>query len=140
MSFTYHPETLLDSSDEYYDLHRLRFILGDTVETGHEFEDEELSLLLQLEVTPEAAALVALRTRIAKYAGHVDKWVGDLKILASQKVKHYTDLLAEMTGTDAFVGTPSAGGVYVAEKEAAALNTSLVQPFFSRGMDDNLEG
>lgn len=140
MSWSYHPETLLNPDDEFYDLHRLRFILGDTVESGHEFEDEELSLLLQLYTTPEAAAPVAIRTRIAKYAGHVDKWVGDLKILASQKVKHFTDLLTELTGTDAFVGTPSAGGVYVAEKEAAALNTSLVQPFFTRGMDDNLEG
>jgi hypothetical protein len=138
--FTYALATLEDPTDDYYDLHRTRFILGDTEDTGHEFEDEELNMLLALYPTPERAAIAAVRTLIAKYSGAVDKWVGDLKILASQKVTHYKDLLVQMTDMDTFIGTPSAGGVYVAEKEASIANTSLVQPFFSRGMDDNTEG
>lgn len=140
MAFTYDAETLLDPTDDSYELYQTRFMLGDTVDTGHEFEDEELLMLLSLFLTPTASAVAATRTRIAKYAGSVDKWVGDLKILASQRVQHYTDLLAELTGADIFIGEPSAGGVYVADKEAAAGNTSLVQPYFRIGMDDNSEG
>jgi hypothetical protein len=138
--FTYDAETLLVPADENYELYQARFYLGDTVETGHEFEDEELTMLITLYETPMAAAVAAVRTRIAKYAKGVDKWVGDLKILASQRVKHYQALLEELTSLDSFIGTPSAGGVYVSEKEAAAANTSLVQPYFRGGMDDNTEG
>lgn len=140
MAFTYDAETLLDPDSENYELFQTRFLIGDTVDLGHQFEDSELQMLLTIYTTPMAAAIAATRVLIAKYSKDVDKWVGDLKILASQRVTHYKSLLEELTGMDGFIGEPSAGGVYVADKEAAAANTSLVQPYFTIGMDDNTEG
>lgn len=140
MAFTYTLAVLANPSDPLYPLHVVRLTIGDIVSTDAQFQDEEIDLFLDTSVTATAASIAAVRALIARYARYADKWVGDLKILASQRVKHYTDLLAELSSADVFIGTPSAGGVYVADKEAAVANSSLVQSFFSRNMDDNLEG
>ena len=116
---------------------RVRLLIGDTLSTDQQFSDEELDWL----ITDNGNGLYrtaasACRTLAARYSRYADKWVGDLKILASQKSRNYL-AMAEGFGTQASVQSwaiPTAGGVYVADKENAAADTSLVQPEFVRGM------
>lgn len=133
MSWTY--EILLATSRD-----KLRLLIGDTLSADQQFSDEELDWLLTENgdglYRTAAAACRALATRYSRYA---DKWVGDLKILASQKARGYLAMAQELDTKSSSMSwaVPTAGGVYVAEKEAATENTALVQPEFSRGMMTN---
>lgn len=139
MSWTYDAENLLDPLNDDYEKDQVRFYIGDTQATAPQLQDEEILMLLANASSPLAAAIMATRSLIAKYSRGVDKWVGDLKILASQRVRQYTDLLTELTEQNGIVGTPSAGGVYASEKQEYEQNTSLVQGYFRGGMDDNTQ-
>lgn len=130
MSWTYNPS--LNTSRD-----RVRLYIGDTDTDDQQLSNEEIDAMLLLDASVFAAAAMAARTLAAKYARQADKWVGDLKILASQKARAYHELAETLTAkSTSFVGTPTAGGVLVAEKETAAANTALVQPYLSRGRDD----
>lgn len=135
MSWTY-DETALDLLRN-----QVRLKLGDTKASDPQLNDEEIDLLLeQNDDSVVGAALVGSRLLAARYARDVDKWVGDLKILASQRHKHYLDLAETLATASVLLhGVPSAGGVYVADKESNAANESLVSPSFIRGMHDNVE-
>ena len=135
MSWTY--DILLATNRD-----KVRLLIGDTLSTDQQFSDEELDWLL-LEngnglYRTASAACRALATRYSRYA---DKWVGDLKILASQKARGYLAMAQELDkkSSASSWAVPTAGGVYVDEKEAAAADTSLVQPEFVRGMMTNTE-
>lgn len=133
MSFTYDPT--LDTP-----LDQVRFRIGDTEPLDPQLQDEEINAILVLtnNAVP-AACLVALDSLIARYARHVDKWVGDLKILAHQRYDQYSalrDKIAVGGGAPAIAGIPTAGGVYIADKVAARANTSLVQGAFRIGLHD----
>lgn len=137
MAWTYDP-TLPTDKD------RVRLIIGDTLSIEPQLQDEEIQALLDLfGGSVRAAAIGATRGLAAIYARYADKWVGDLKILASQKHEAYlrlADSLEESTniiGVGGGSGAPSAGGVYVGEKEAMEANTNRVSPFFYRGMHDH---
>lgn len=138
MSWTYDETTLATSARN-----RVRLKLGDTNASNQQLQDEEIDLLLS-ETGSETAALVAAAQALAaKYAPSVDKWVGDLKILASQRHRAYLDLIEKtLTGTASAasrLAVPTAGGVYAAEKEAMEGDDSLVHPAFRRGLHDNTE-
>lgn len=133
MSWTYNTE-LTVSRDQ------LRLLIGDTLSTDQQFSNEELDWMLTENGNGlYRSAASACRMLAARYSRYADKWVGDLKILASQKSRSYlamADTFAQQASTQSWA-VPTAGGVYVAEKEAAAENTSLVQPEFVRGMMAN---
>jgi triphosphoribosyl-dephospho-CoA synthetase len=124
------------------DTDRLRFLVGDTLSTDQQFQDAELEYLIEAHGTLYAAAAAACRSLASKYARYADKWVGDLKILASQKSRAYA-ALAETFETKAVGAStwaiPTAGGVYTADKAEQEANTALEQGTFKRGMHDNLE-
>jgi hypothetical protein len=134
MPFTYDPQ-LLSSLDQ------VRFLIGDTDVHDPQLDDDEvLYLLTENNGAVRAAATAAIDALIAKYARQVDKWVGDLKILASQRYEQYValrDTLVEGGGSPVLMGIPTAGGVYAAENEVARLNTALVPSLFRKGMHDN---
>lgn len=133
MSWTYDPACSVDKD-------RVRLLVGDTITEDQQMADEEITFLLTTESNVYAAAAACARALAMKYARYVDKWVGDLKILASQRVKHYTDLFESLRVRGLSNATPSAGGVNVLENQAAAQDTSLIQPFIVRGRDDNTTG
>jgi len=119
---------------------QVRLLVGDTLSTDQQFSDEEFDYLIASNGNGlYRTAAAACRVLASRYSRYADKWVGDLKILASQKSRNY---LAMAESFDAKSGAqswavPTAGGVKVAEKEAAAADTSLVQPEFVRGMMTN---
>lgn len=135
MAFTYDPQ--LDTS-----LDQVRFRIGDTDPLDPQLQDEELNALLATTNDNVAAtSLLALDALIARYARFADKWVGDLKILAHQRYEQFAalrDKIAVGGGAPAMAGIPTAGGVYIADKVSARLNTSLVQGAFRTGMHDNV--
>lgn len=132
MNFTYDPEDLST------DLAKVRLRIGDTNASQPQLSDEEINSYLASEGSVDGATRAALRALIGKYSRYTDKWVGDLKILASQRVRQYEALLEEVStavGT-AIYGVPTAGGIYVAEKEAQASNPALVQGAIRVGIHD----
>lgn len=131
MTFTY---TGLDFST---DLAQVRLLIGDTVSPG-DLTDEEIAYFLTTYTTVGGAALAAVRGLIANFASVVDKAVGDLKISASQKFKHYMALLpvveAAASATDPL--EMYSGGIQVSEEIADDADTSITKPRFKIGMHD----
>lgn len=125
------------------DKDRVRFLVGDTNTDDQQLQDAEIEFLLEQHGTLNLAAAAACRALATKYARYADKWVGDLKILASQKSEAYERMAdrfeAEATAAFTSVSVPTAGGILVADKETQAEDDSLVQPGFRIGMHDNLD-
>lgn len=120
------------------DLARVRMRLGDTDASDQQLSDEEIFDLLGQTGSVTGAVARAASVLAFRYARQADKWVGDLKILASQKSRAYREL-AESLGTvgSVYFGVPSAGGVYQGDKEEAEADSSLATPYFRRGQHDN---
>jgi hypothetical protein len=118
---------------------QVRLKLGDTDVSDPQLQDEEIDVLLDQTSSIDGAALLGARLLAARYARSVDKWVGDLKILASQRHRAYLDLADKLSATGIAYGMPSAGGIRVSEKETQAENDDLVSPSFVRGQHDNTE-
>lgn len=134
MSWTY------DAEDMTIPLNRVRLMVGDTNASDPQLSDEELQLFIDSSDTDRGAAVLAARALAAKYARSVDKWVGDLKILASQRHRAYQALVEELTPTGGSInGIPSAGGIRYSSKEEILADTDLVVPSFYRGVHDNVD-
>ena len=134
MSWSYDP-SLTEPLDQ------VRFTVGDTDSTHQQLQDEEITFLIDSSGSVASASVSACRALAAKYARRVHEEVGDLKLYNEQMFEQYSKLADQLAtqavyGGASLTGLPSAGGVYVAEKEAYAADTSIVQPSFSRGMHD----
>lgn len=137
--WTYDP-ALLDDPDDG-PLFRVRLRIGDTDAEKPQLEDEEiLEFLDEASGSVARASLIAAQHLASKYARYVDKWVGDLKILASQRHRAYLKLIEELQPTAGALGVPYAGGIRVSDKENTEANDDLVVPSFRRGDMDNTEG
>jgi hypothetical protein len=140
MAWSYDP-TLATDKD------RVRFMIGDTDTDDQQLQDEEILFLIEQYDTLYGAAAAAANALAAKNARYADKWVGDLKILASQMSRAYRELADRFSrqGVDAAMlaatqwGVPTAGGVYAEDKAQYEADPSLAQPFFKRGIHDNRE-
>lgn len=133
MAWTYDPTDLSADKD------RVRFKIGDTNSADPQLEDEEILYLLDLTGSVDGAVKRAAEALAFKYARQADKWVGDLKILASQKSRAYRELAEGISASaSVFFGVPYAGGIRVGDKETVEADTDLVSPSFRRGLHDNL--
>ena len=128
MPYSYDP-TLPTDKD------KVRLTIGDTVTTAFLLSNEEIVALLSMYGSVHQAAIAAARGLAAKYSREADKWVGDLKILASQKAKAFLELataLSDAGGSMSARGVPSAGGIRISQKETMEDNTDRVRPAFYR--------
>jgi len=119
----------------------IRLMIGDINVNDQQFQDETIEAILDSNLDNVlVTAKQLVRSLIAKYARGVDKWVGDLKTLASQRVEQYQQLLRELESSEAnglaFRGVPTAGGIYSAEKRAQEEREDLAKPSFVRGVHD----
>jgi hypothetical protein len=132
MTFTY------DINDIETDtVTQLRRIIGDVVDSGHEFEDEELAFFIGNNGDNiYRAASQALDALASKYAKLVDKAVGDLRIAYSDRSKAYAARAKELYSIvpNAFVAYPLAGGITISSKQTNREDTDIVQPSFSVDM------
>jgi len=131
MAWTY-DDTLPNDRDA------VRLLVGDTLSTDPQMSDEEINGLLGIYSGTRATAIAACKALAAKYARYADKWVGDLKILASQKHAAYLKLAEALASSSGFTpAAPTAGGIYADQKQAQQDDESLSVPTFRRGMTDN---
>lgn len=136
MAWTY-DETKLATNAVY----RVRLKLGDLNSAAQQLQDEEIQLLIEQNQTEDGAVRAAARLLANRYARDSDKWVGDLKILYSQRARAYREMAeSTLAGTTMSYGRPFAGGIRVSDKEDITSNDDLVQPAFRRNLHDNLEG
>lgn len=130
MAFTYDPDNLTDS------VNKVRLLIGDVDSEDPQFADEEIQAFINSTSTDQAAAALALNALAARTAGLVDKWVGDLKLLESQKHRAYAEQAAVLLTGGRMLGIPSAGGIRVSQKESQEADSDLVVPSFRRNQFD----
>lgn len=125
------------------ELDRVRFLIGDTDLAHPQLQDEEILFLVSSSgSSTSAAAAAACRGLAARYARRVHEEVGDLKLYNEQMFDHYVALAEQLSAQGSLasvaglLAVPSAGGIYVADKDAYAANDGLVQSSFSRNMHD----
>ena len=128
MSWTYEPGA--SSKD------KVRLLIGDTDSAHRQMQDEELAFFLGESSSIYVAAGEACKALAALYARQVDKEVGDLKVRASQRQKHYLDLAKQLRSRASRAVLPSAGGISVSDMQAAESDTDRVVPSFRRGQHD----
>ncbi len=118
-------------------LDAVRFLIGDTTSPG-DLQDAEIIYLVAAYATVGLAALAATRTLVSKFATTVDKSVGDLKISASQKFKHYLALIPvmeELIAADNPVGV-YLGGLVQSEEDSDDADSTITHPRMKVGMHD----
>lgn len=139
MPWTYNV-TLTTSKD------KVRLLIGDVITEDQQLSDEEIiAVVAMVGGSVQLASIRCCRILAARYARYADKWVGDLKILASQKSKAYLALAEELEdGGTTLTGsrthqTPFAGGISIAQKENLNNDTDFPPTSFTKGIHDNLE-
>lgn len=116
----------------------VRFLIGDTITTDQQLQDEEITYLLTKHTDlPYYAAMDAIRALIAKYARDVDAWMGHTRIERAQRIRHYRQLLEELESNyTAITISIFAGGQSISGKSDLDADTDAVHPTFKVGMDD----
>jgi hypothetical protein len=105
-----------------------------------EISDEMITTILGLESNAYLAAAAAARAIAGRYASQIDKQVGDLRLTYSQRAKAWSDLSKTLTSAASRSGSgiirPWAGGISRSDKRTYATDTDLVQPAFTRDMQE----
>jgi hypothetical protein len=104
MSWTYVPANLATS-----ELFQVRFRLGDTVETDHQLEDEEITYLLGIRNDDVISTCVeCCRIIIAKLAKQVSYTLGPYSESTKEKLSNWQTLLILFTSQAQCTGIPIA--------------------------------
>lgn len=132
MSWHY-QDTMID------DVSKVRFYVGDTDTTDQLLTDEEITFALSEGGSVRAAASLCADRLAAQYARLADLKEGQLSISYSQRFEQMRAVSESITdsATLSDPATPSAGGIFVADKTATEADTSLVRPSFSVDMLDS---
>lgn len=119
---------------------QVRFLIGDTLSTDPQLQDEEINLAISRRTSIAGACAECCRSLAAKFARSVDMSAGSSKTSYSQLAKAYTIKTNEfeMQAASGGGGLPYAGGISIADKLNQEANEDRVQPQFQVGMDDNL--
>lgn len=104
---------------------------------GWEFADQEISYAITLYPNPILAAAWLAGTLATKYAGQVDKAVGDLRIAYGQRAKMYAELVSILKAqADSTVFGLYVGGVSRSDMATVEANSDRVrQPFTIKQFD-----
>lgn len=136
MTWEYSGDPAFSSKDE------VRFLIGDTDDSDHQLEDEEIDYLVTTYGDATVAALAGARALASKYSrlSISAKAVGDLKIDYRSKAAEYRELvktLKDASGSGSTVRPiPQATGITISGVETARENEDRVQEEFAVGMDD----
>lgn len=118
---------------------QVRLLIGDTVQTDQQLQDEEINFLLSRRGTIYGAAAECCRSLQAKFSRSVDQASGNYSAKYSQLAKAYGVKASEYEAKVATSGAvmPHAGGISVTDKLAQEQDSDRVSPQFQVGMDDN---
>ena len=129
MSFDYSGQPLTKITDE------VRLLVGDTVDEGHQLEDQEITYALDKESNRAHHAAARLADALsAKYAKQASVRTGTITTGYGSLAKHFSDLamrLRQAIAPTAFISNLTDKGVHDAQK----IDTSIVQPSMKRGFD-----
>ena len=115
------------------DKDRLRLTIGDTDSNAQQFQDTELTYILQTEGTVTAAAIKCCDLLVAKYARYVDQSVGRVKYSYQQLFDHYIKLKEQLEKASLKDGVAIyAGGISKTEKNTQRDDTDRVKSAFRR--------
>lgn len=140
MAWTYNASPGTSTSAERRDA--VRFAIGDTDTNDQQVQDAEISFALTQAGDGanmgcvRSAAIICVRSLMARYARQVDTTHGKLSVGASKRLENYRALLSELQRQQATLAEPFAGGLSIAEKTSDAQDSDAVQPHFEVGMDD----
>lgn len=119
----------------------VRLLVGDTITTDPQLQDEEIAYFLsQAGGSVTGAAVRCARALMAKFARLVDKSVGDLRLSYSQRQAAYAALLADLETQLALGAVPFAGGTSISDINTRRGDTDRPAPDFERDMDSDREG
>lgn len=134
MTWTYTPATLATTPKDI-----VRLLIGDTLSSDPQMQDEEILYYLTQRASPYGAAAECCRTLQARFSRSVDFASGDTSAKYSQMAKAYAIKAAEFEAKAAMAGAgaPYAGGISVTDKQNQQCDQDRVQPQFQVGMDDD---
>ena len=118
---------------------QVRLLVGDTVSTDPQVQDEEITFLLKLRPSIWGAAAQVCRGLSARFSREADTVDKDLRTTLSAKARAYAMRAVDYeTKAIARSGAlPYAGGQSIADKVQNELNVDRVAPQFNIGMMDN---
>lgn len=133
-NWTYYPTKLATSPKD-----QVRLLIGDTVSTDPQMQDEEINFYLTQRSSVWGAAAECCMTLATKFARSVDQAVGTAKISFSQMAQAYVRRAALFNAKAAMMGTglPYAGGLSATDMMNALANDDRVAPNFTVGAFDN---
>lgn len=119
----------------------VRFIISDTDVNNQLVSDEEIAWAITTYGTVALTAARVARTLAFKFAGDVEKSVGDLRIKKSERYQHYLDL-AKKLEEDASRGVDIranffVGGTSINDKQTREDDPDRPRPSFERGKFDS---
>lgn len=134
MAWTYNLSSLGTSP-----LFQVRYLMGDTVQTQQQVQDEEITFALtQRSSIYGTAAMVcrSLASRLAREADTVDK---DIRTTLSARSRGYLrmSIAFEQQASARSGALPYAGGISIADKLQNELDADRVPPNFSIGLTDD---
>jgi hypothetical protein len=134
MTWTYNLSLLATSK-----LAQVRFLMGDTVATSPQMQDEEINFAITQRGSIYGAAADVCRALSAKLSREADTVDKDLRTMMSSRAKAYAARAnaLEIQGKVRGGALPYSGGISILDKVAQELDTDRVPPFFNRGMDTN---
>ena len=91
------------------DVDAVRFLVGDTDDSGFVLSDSEINFLLTTEGSIYAASAQAALTMAAAFGRKADKSVGDLSIRYSDRREHYLELSTQLGDQVASKGSALTG-------------------------------
>lgn len=114
----------------------VRLEIGDTNPAAPIFSDGEiLYFLAQAAQDIIGAAIGAVVTLQARYAGYVNETVGSVSVSGGDRAKGYLELLQQLRRRAATENLGFyAGGISLGDKAAYRSNSDRTPPFFSRNM------
>ena len=119
-------------------LYRVRFLMGDTVCSEQQFQDEEINAAINSRGSLAGACADLCRALATKYSRSVDlAIVGGGRANYSQLSKQYLRQALGFEAKATALANGYIGGISITDKLNQELNQDRVPPQFSIGMHDN---
>ena len=136
MAWTYDVSDIATSA-----LDQVRFMVGDTLASDPQLQDEEINYVMSQRATVFGAAADCCRALASKYSRSADQKAGDTQVWYSQIAAAYAlkaiqlDAQAAQTGASVI---PFAGGTSVTDFNNRAGDPNQMSPQFNIGMMDSV--
>lgn len=122
-------------------LDQVRFIIGDTVTTDQQLQDEEITVAIGMRSNVYAAAAICCRSLASKFSRSVDQGaVGPSYVKYSQMAIAYRNMAVSFDQISLTSGNVPiySGGISEADALTQTQDADRVPSVFSIGMDDNM--